>query len=161
MKFGYSRKNEFHTYVILDQKIREIMLPSRKEKIFDLSRSRKADELASMVNEWIFEGKVFYEEYHRWGTPFGREVCKIVEKIPKGKVMSYQEVAKKIGSKAFRAVGGVMAKNPIPLLIPCHRVIRSDRTLGGYGGGVWMKRQILELEGVEFGGEKVKKEFLL
>ncbi len=80
---------------------------------------------------------------------FTEKVKDIVRKIPKGEVMTYQEVAKKAGnSKASRAVANVMASNYDPD-IPCHRVIRSDGSLGGYNrGGVEKKRAILLNEGV-------------
>ena len=71
--------------------------------------------------------------------------------IPKGKVKTYLEVAKAIGKpKAFRAVANAVAKNPFPPQIPCHRVIRSDGSLGGYSGkgGIRQKRELLKSENV-------------
>lgn len=77
---------------------------------------------------------------------FTQAVYAIVKKIPKGKTMSYQEVARKAGRlQAYRAVGNILNKNHDPA-IPCHRVIRSDGTLGGYNRGVSVKRKILESE---------------
>ncbi|MCK5539610.1 MAG: MGMT family protein [Deltaproteobacteria bacterium] len=71
--------------------------------------------------------------------------------IPHGSVTSYGLLAAHLGkAKASRAVGTALATNPFPILIPCHRVIRSDRTLGGFGGGLQMKRALLEAEGVTF-----------
>ena len=93
--------------------------------------------------------------------PFQIEVLKAEWSIPYGKVASYGCVAKKIGSTAYRAVGNALARNPFPIIIPCHRAIRSDRTLGGFQGGLAMKRRILEMEGVEFDSSgRVKKEFI-
>ncbi|MEM3031066.1 MAG: MGMT family protein [Candidatus Micrarchaeia archaeon] len=74
-------------------------------------------------------------------------------KIPKGKTASYAEIAKRVGRpKAARAVGNALAKNPFPLLIPCHRVIRSDGSAGGYSrkGGSAKKKKLLEREGYRF-----------
>ncbi|MCD6292916.1 MAG: methylated-DNA--[protein]-cysteine S-methyltransferase [Deltaproteobacteria bacterium] len=72
-------------------------------------------------------------------------------KIPRGSVASYSFLAARTGSaKAGRAVGTALATNPFPILIPCHRVVRSDRTLGGFGGGPEMKRALLTAEGVTF-----------
>ena len=69
------------------------------------------------------------------GTKFQLKVWNYLKKIPKGKVKSYLEVAKSIKKpKAFRAVANAVGKNPYPPLIPCHRVIRSDGSLGGYSG---------------------------
>ncbi|TFG95038.1 methylated-DNA--[protein]-cysteine S-methyltransferase [Candidatus Thorarchaeota archaeon] len=82
--------------------------------------------------------------------PFQIEVLKAEWSIPYGKTASYSCVAKKIHSTAYRAVGNALSRNPFPIIIPCHRAIRSDRTLGGFQGGLKMKRRILEMEGVEF-----------
>ena len=89
------------------------------------------------------------------------EVLKAEWCIPYGNVAFYRTVADKTGSTAYRAVGNALARNPFPLIIPCHRAIRSDRTLGGFQGGLEMKRRILELEGVEFDSfGRVKEEFV-
>lgn len=79
---------------------------------------------------------------------FKDDVYRVTRQIPKGKVLTYKEVAKKIGRpKAYRAVGNALNKNFNPK-VPCHRVIRSDGRLGGYrGGGSRVKRKILESEG--------------
>jgi methylated-DNA-[protein]-cysteine S-methyltransferase len=82
--------------------------------------------------------------------PFQIEVLKAEWSIPYGKVASYGSVARKIDSNAYRAVGNALARNPFPIIIPCHRAIRKDRTLGGFQGGLEMKRRILEMEGVKF-----------
>lgn len=82
--------------------------------------------------------------------PFQIEVLKAEWSIPYGKVASYGSVARKIDSTAYRAVGNALARNPFPIIIPCHRAIRTDRTLGGFQGGLEMKRRILEMEGVKF-----------
>ncbi|MYE37923.1 MAG: MGMT family protein [Candidatus Spechtbacteria bacterium SB0662_bin_43] len=80
-------------------------------------------------------------------TPFTKKVYDVVRSIPKGQVMTYQEVATKAGSpRAFRAVGTILSKNRNPA-VPCHRVIRSDGTLGGYNRGRDRKAAILKQEG--------------
>ncbi len=90
----------------------------------------------------------------RKDLPFGDRVRAVVRDIPKGSTVSYQEVAKRAGNpKAARAVAQVMAKNFDPT-VPCHRVIRSDGTLGGYNrGGEAGKRAILEAEKAPIYGE--------
>ena len=85
------------------------------------------------------------------GTSFQLKVWNYLKKIPKGKVKTYLEVAKAIGKpKAFRAVANAVGKNPFPIKIPCHRVIRSDGNLGGYSGkgGIKQKRKLLISENV-------------
>jgi len=83
-------------------------------------------------------------------TPFAQKVFSIVKKIPNGKVLTYKQVAEKAGSpRAFRAVGSLMKTNFDPS-IPCHRVIKSDGSLGNYNrGGTSQKRKILLAEGAK------------
>jgi methylated-DNA-[protein]-cysteine S-methyltransferase len=84
-------------------------------------------------------------------TGFQRRVLLAEYGIPRGKVSTYAEIARFLGNvKAARAVGAALAHNPFPLMIPCHRAIRADGTLGGFQGGVAMKRRLLEMEGVPF-----------
>jgi methylated-DNA-[protein]-cysteine S-methyltransferase len=79
---------------------------------------------------------------------FGRRVLGVTSEIPYGGVLSYGEVAADAGSpRGSRAAGNALGSNPIPIVIPCHRVLRAGGSLGGYGGGVERKRWLLELEG--------------
>jgi len=85
------------------------------------------------------------------GTKFQLKVLNYLKKIPRGEVKTYLEVAKAIGKpKAFRAVANAVGKNPYPPKIPCHRVIRSDGSLGGYSGkgGIKTKKLLLKKEGI-------------
>lgn len=82
------------------------------------------------------------------GTLFQKLVWETIHQIPHGEVRSYKWIAEKIGRpKAVRAVGNATGSNPITIIIPCHRVIGSNGNLGGYGGGLERKRQLLSLEG--------------
>lgn len=86
-----------------------------------------------------------------YGTNFQKKVWNEISKIPKGKVRTYKELAKLIGKpKSSRAVANACGKNPYPIKIPCHRVIRSDGGLGGYSGkgGIKTKKNLLKKEGV-------------
>jgi len=79
---------------------------------------------------------------------FQKKVYEVVRKIPKGKVLTYKEVAKRVGRpKAWRAVGNILSKNHDPE-IPCHRVVRSDGKIGGYNKGKKQKLYLLKKEGV-------------
>jgi methylated-DNA-[protein]-cysteine S-methyltransferase len=81
------------------------------------------------------------------GTPFQLEVWTALQSIPYGSTCSYSDVAKKIGrADAVRAVGAANGQNPIPIVIPCHRVIGANGSLTGFGGGLKMKAQLLDLE---------------
>jgi methylated-DNA-[protein]-cysteine S-methyltransferase len=84
-------------------------------------------------------------------SEFQRRVLLAEHRIPRGWVSTYGRIAQSLGvSGAARAVGTALARNPFPIIIPCHRTIRSNGDLGGFGGGLEMKRALLELEGVEF-----------
>ena len=75
--------------------------------------------------------------------------------IPKGMVSTYKALAESLNSKAYRAVGNAMAKNPNPISVPCHRIIRSDGSLGGYALGINKKIQLLKKEGILIKDNKV------
>jgi len=80
--------------------------------------------------------------------PFARRVLGRTERIPYGSVSTYAQVARHIGApRAARAVGNALAANPIPVIVPCHRVVRTGGALGGYGGGLDRKEWLLDLEG--------------
>jgi methylated-DNA-[protein]-cysteine S-methyltransferase len=96
-----------------------------------------------------FEGKrqVFSLNLDPYGTEFQKKVWAELLKIPFGETISYFELSKRVGDvKAIRAVGNANGKNPISIIVPCHRVIGSNRKLIGYGGGLWRKRWLLEFE---------------
>lgn len=81
------------------------------------------------------------------GTPFQRQVWLALAEIPYGETVSYAELARRVGRpQAFRAVGQANGANPIPVILPCHRVIAADGGIGGYGGGLPTKRRLLALE---------------
>jgi methylated-DNA-[protein]-cysteine S-methyltransferase len=83
------------------------------------------------------------------GTPFQKKVWKRLEKIPFGQTRSYQQLAIALGNeKAVRAVGNANGRNPVPVIIPCHRVIKKNGNIGGYGGGIRIKDWLLAHEGI-------------
>lgn len=97
-----------------------------------------------------FDGSltVFDLPLHLVGTPFRQKVWKALRTIPYGETRSYGELAAMVGNgKASRAVGGANHHNPVSIVVPCHRVIGADGSLTGYGGGLDMKRWLLEHEG--------------
>ena len=94
--------------------------------------------------------------------PFQLKVLTMERTIPRGMTASYGWVARQINPRGVRAVGNALARNPFPLVVPCHRAVRSDGTLGGFQGGLKMKRALLEMEGVEFDSKgRVRPDFLL
>ena len=82
------------------------------------------------------------------GSNFQKKVWKELQKIPFGKTVSYKKIAEKVGGKTYvRAVGRANSQNPVPIVIPCHRVINTNGKLGGYSLGLPLKERLLEIEG--------------
>jgi len=126
---------------------RRVLIPEdwEKDPSFPLLR-RAAAELTL-----YFQGKLrqFSLPLAPVGTPFQKRVWKELLRIPYGKTLSYTELARRAGRpEAIRAAGSANARNPLSIVIPCHRVVGKDGSLTGYGGGLEKKRALLELEGV-------------
>ena len=105
-------------------------------------------EAVSQLNDY-FEGKRTNFDFilNPKGTDFQQKVWKGLLEIPFGKTMSYLELSKKLGDvKAIRAVASANGKNPLWIVVPCHRVIGTDGSLTGYAGGLWRKKWLLEHE---------------
>ena len=82
------------------------------------------------------------------GTSFQRQVWRTLQRVPYGKLRSYQWIAARVGGRHYaRAVGNAVGANPIPIVIPCHRIVAHDASLGGFSGGLSIKRKLLALEG--------------
>ncbi len=106
------------------------------------------DSFVQLEEYFSFKRKHFKVKIDLRGTEFQKKVWKELMKIPYGETISYKELALRLGNLAsIRAVGRANGANPIPIIIPCHRVIGSDGNLVGYGGGLEIKEKLLELEG--------------
>lgn len=111
-------------------------------------KSRMAQRVRKQLDEY-FSGsrRVFDLPLRLRGTGFQKEVWEVLQQIPYGEVLSYGQVAKTIGRpKAQRAVGMACNRNPVPIIVPCHRVLGSSGQLTGYAGGLDIKAHLLELE---------------
>ena len=109
-------------------------------------------DVVLQLNEY-FSGqrKVFDLELKPSGTSFQLEVLQALKHIPYGQTVSYQDIANAVGRpRAVRAVGSANGRNPLPIVIPCHRVIGSDGSLTGFGGGLRAKQYLLALESNDF-----------
>ena len=116
------------------------------------SDAAEARDLAEKVAQALAGGRVEVPLDLSPSTPFQRRVLEVVSGIPRGEVRPYVWVAREAGSPgASRAVGNVMANNPVPLLVPCHRVVKNDGRTGNYAFGADEKVGLLELEGVATG----------
>lgn len=83
---------------------------------------------------------------------FRRRVLEALRRVPYGRVVTYGELARRVGNPgASRAIGGAMGANPVPIVVPCHRVIAAGGKIGGFGGGLDRKRALLAVEGIELG----------
>lgn len=92
---------------------------------------------------------------------FKDSVYSKVKEIPYGRVSTYGEVASAIGKrKACRAVGNALNKNPHPIIVPCHRVVKSDLSIGGFSKGAGEKKRLLTEEGIKFDGGRIRPKFL-
>ena len=124
----------------------------RIELVKKLNSKQAADKFilkAVKQLEEYFAGqrKEFDIELTFSGTVFQHRVWKALSQIPFGKTVAYKDIAKKIKNpKAVRAVGTANGKNPFCIIVPCHRVIAADGSIGGYGGGIPIKRQLLAIE---------------
>lgn len=88
-------------------------------------------------------------------TPFQRRVYEKLTEVPRGNVTTYKALAHAIGSKAYHAVGSALNKNPFAPRVPCHRVVNSDGSIGGFAHGPEEKKRILQSEGISFRGDLI------
>jgi methylated-DNA-[protein]-cysteine S-methyltransferase len=103
--------------------------------------------LAQLAGYFAGERKPFDVPLDVRGTPFQRLVWEAVAAVPYGQTRTYSEIARAVGRPAaFRAVGAANGANPVPPIVPCHRIVGADGDLTGYGGGLAMKQRLLELE---------------
>jgi len=127
--------------------ISEITVLNSEEKITD-TIPLELKECAIQLKEY-FEGKrlTFHLKLNPQGTDFQKQVWKLLEQIPYGKTVSYLELSKQLGNvKAIRAIANANGKNPLWIVVPCHRVIGTDGSLTGYAGGLHRKQWLLDHE---------------
>lgn len=162
-------------YTTIDSPIGPIMLAATRRGLVRIAFAQAlhaegfAGELAASISPRVVESAAWFdpirrelEEYFHgqrtcfdlpldWSLTggFGRRVLRATARIPYGAVSTYRDVAREAGNgRAYRAAGNALGANPIPLVVPCHRVLHSGGGLGGYGGGLEVKEFLLRLEGV-------------
>ena len=143
---------------IIDSPVGKISLCIKNKQLIKLAFENDNANLSICKNEEnyvvgqltdYFKGKLseFYVDYKLQGTEFQEAVWREIAKIPYGKTITYGELAKRINRpKAYRAVGQACKKNPIPIIIPCHRVIGTNSKLIGFASGTDIKKRLLEHE---------------
>lgn len=139
--------------------INTLGLENTKDYSKDSSNIKILTDLKEQLDKyWKGELKDFSLPLSIRGTDFQKKVYTELMNIPYGTTTTYREIARKIDNpKAVRAVGGANNSNSIAIIVPCHRVIGSDNSLVGYGGGLEKKKFLLELEGLSIENNKVKR----
>jgi len=142
-------------------------MKDKKLKLVEISDQKEYSillEMQNIINAYLKGGKIdLFKDLKEMGisfdldgkfnTPFSESVLNALLKIKPGEITTYSDLAESINSKAYRAVGGVLRNNPLPLVVPCHRVIKKDMRLGGFMGHMdedWqtnLKRNLLKIEG--------------
>ena len=137
-------------------------LPEPRETTAGLEPGLDVPALLAKLRSYFEGGQVAFDEPldPTMGTEFQRRVWKLTREIPRGQTRTYGQLARMAGSPgAARAVGQAMAHNPWPIIVPCHRVVGSDGSLTGFGGGVEMKRRMLQMEGALAAGQRLLNGF--
>lgn len=130
-------------------------LGKKGKGIFKLKPS-SPNEIMQETNAWLQQylkgsKQSFSVPFKLFLPPFSQKVLQTLFLQPFGELISYKDLAKRCGqAKAYRAVGNANNSNPLPIIIPCHRVIKSNGELGGYGCGIEKKLKLLEIEGISF-----------
>jgi methylated-DNA-[protein]-cysteine S-methyltransferase len=154
MFYGYFETGLIGTLTLVgdEEGIRHIVFPKEKNSFLIRDDWKKNPEFFAPVKDQLrsyFKGelKQFDVPLAPVGTPFQLKVWQALRNIPYGELVSYKTLAEAIGNpKAVRAVGGANGKNPIPIIVPCHRCIGSNGSLIGFGGGLDTKKRLIDLE---------------
>lgn len=157
--FGYCavlfRENPFFLVRVLLPTDKKDLLKKKVQKdVWGISGVHPDATAISLAITDYFAGKFPVSKAPPWDlldmkylTPLHQKVLRITSEIPYGQVCSYKEIAQALNRpRAYRFVGSCLAKNPFPIIIPCHRVVRSDLSVGKFGGGSEMKKKMIELE---------------
>lgn len=130
-----------------DAEIHAILF-SNEEPTISVHQPKIVENLTQQLNDYFLNGNWNFDvQLSPQGTDFQLKVWKELQEIPFGKTISYLDLAKKLGDeKTIRAAASANGKNPISILIPCHRVVGKDGSLTGYAGGLHRKKYLLELE---------------
>ncbi len=151
--FVFDRKG-LRIFVLPEEKKEDVLFRIRKGLKYNnlFEDNRGWEKLIQKVKEYYVGKKVDFADYQLnldGYTNFQKKILQTVRKISYGEIRSYKEAAEEAGySRAYRAVGNTMRNNPLPLIIPCHRVIKSDGGLGGFSGkeGIALKKKMIDLE---------------
>jgi methylated-DNA-[protein]-cysteine S-methyltransferase len=122
-----------------------------KNSFFDnIIKEQTGNEFIKEIEEYLnCSRKTFEVPYKLYGSKFCKSVWQELLKVKYGELKTYKDIALSIGgTKYSRAVGLANGKNPLPIIVPCHRIIKSDGSLGGYSSGIEIKKKLLKIEGI-------------
>ena len=141
-RIGIAEKSRMVSHLLFENTVKDI-------PVAEITETPLIKEAAAQLNAYLSGRKKDFDlPLMPAGTPFMQKVWKALQTIPYGKTVSYKDIAVAIGSpQACRAVGLANNKNPLPIFIPCHRVIGKNGNLIGYGGGLSIKKKLLSIEG--------------
>jgi len=134
--------------LIQEQETPKHIIISNLIKLLNQYLSGKSLDLIEKIDELNIE----LDLNEKFPTPFSNSIIEIVKKLKRGEIITYSDIGNKIGSKAYRAIGNVLRNNPLPLIIPCHRVIKKSGNIGGFMGKIdqgWqqnLKKKLLAIE---------------
>ena len=134
-------------------KLKSIKYTDQTKKEYNKEIKSKAMEDTLIQFKQYFKGqrKNFTVPFYLTGTDFQQDVYKALLEVDYGQVITYKELAAAAGhDKAYQAVGTAMRNNRLPIIIPCHRVVKTDNSLGNYTGGKWRKEKLLQIENSVF-----------
>ena len=161
MKNGFCYKTVMGEITIIDngEAIIELDFGNNLNKEIEIKETQLIKEAKEQLEEYFNgERKEFHLPLEPKGTEFQKQVWRALRKISYGTTKTYKEIAVEVGNeKACRAVGMANNKNPIPIIIPCHRVIGSNKKLVGYAGGLELKEKLLRLEKIFVKNNKNKR----
>lgn len=130
-----------------EQGITKFMLIEEEPGNYDIREPLLQEAVGQLQQYFAGDLQEFHLKLNPKGTKFQKKVWQALQNIPYGKTVSYMDLAKELGDPlAVRAVAAANGKNPLWILVPCHRVIGSDGSLTGYAGGLWRKKWLLEHE---------------
>jgi methylated-DNA-[protein]-cysteine S-methyltransferase len=143
--------------------ITNINFPGRQPRLSEGARQSMLETVTQLEAYFAGERQAFELDLDLRGTPLQREVWRRLLEIPYGKTTTYGEVARRVDASLYgpgiepyerpRVVGAAIGRNPVPIVVPCHRVIGADGSLTGYYGGLQRKQALLDLEGVRTEGK--------
>ena len=145
-------KNDRICHIIFENKISSYIdsLKLENRELLKTKTNKTLSILSDQIDEYFSKRRSFFNiKLDISMPPFYQKVLNEVMKIPYGEFRTYKEIATKTGNpNAYRAAGTANARNAIPIIIPCHRVLRNNGDIGGYGGGLKIKKYLLKMEGV-------------